>query len=82
MKQEFEKNYIVTDATGADWFMHKQTKEVYKGKQSINELTKLINDNDEYMIVRDYKDEKECEFSILVKHEDDYYFVTNTKNFI
>ena len=81
MKELFEnKGYIVNDAVGLDWSYHKGTKEVQvagKGK-ALNESVNILPEGTEYMVVRDFKDDKEYEFSIIVKDTDDkYFFVTD-----
>lgn len=85
MKEFLEKEgFIVTDAKGDDWSMHKVTKPVLiAGKDApINKLTESVGDSTEYMIVRDYKSDKEYEFSLLIKEEGQYYFATDAGTFI
>lgn len=74
------KGYIVNEATGLDWSYHKGNKEVHVAGQGsvLNEMAKSIPSGVEYMIIRDFKDEKEYEFSVIVKEDDKYYFVTDS----
>lgn len=75
-----EKGYIVNDADGLDWAMHQDTKKVLitDGSVDVNKMFKYIPKNKEYMIVRNYyKDDKEYEFSIILKDKENYYFITD-----
>jgi len=74
------RGYIVNEATGLDWSYHKGNKEVHvAGKGSVlNEMAELFPNDTEYMIIRDYKDDNEYEFSVIVKEDDKYYFVTDS----
>lgn len=80
MKEKLlENNYIVNSATGMDWNLHRGRTEVLTaGKDKIlNEMSKLIPEGTEYMIIKDTKTDKEYEYSIIVKSEDKYFFVTD-----
>lgn len=69
---------IVNEASGTDWYMHKQTKEIKKGGAG-RKILKLLPKESQYMIISEIKSDKESEFSIIVKHEDKYYFITESR---
>ena len=80
MKELEKRGYIITDADGLDWAMHQDTKQVLKTDKSNdqNSMFKYLPRNKEYMVVRNYyKDDKEYEFSIILKDKDCYYFITD-----
>lgn len=84
MKEKLiNKGYILNEATGLDWEMHKETKEInVTGKGPVlNEMFKVIPKGKEYMIIQDSKSDKEYEFSIIIKDEDKIYFVTDDGQF-
>lgn len=85
MKEKLiEKGYIVNDSNGLDWVMHKSNKEVKVSGigAKLNNMFDYIPDGKEYMVIRDFRDDKEYEFSIILKDEDDYLFITDAGSFI
>lgn len=82
--KDLEKKYILNEADSMDWIMHKSTKPIHLvGK--VDAEDELINDlpkNAEYIVINNRKDDKEKEFSVIMKLEEKYYFVTNAKSFI
>lgn len=80
MIQEKEQ-YIINEANELDWLMHKERgTRVYTLKDAPkHELLQTLKESDEFMIIRDYVGEKESEFSIIVKDEDNKYYFKSTK---
>lgn len=78
------EKYILNESNVHDWMMHKSTKPIQVvGK--VDAEDELVNDlpkDTEYIVIRNYKDDKEKEFSVIAKLDEKYYFVTNTKTFI
>ena len=62
--------------------MHKDTKDVFKTSKTdkSNKMFKYIPEEKEYMVIRNHVDDNEYEFSIIVKDENEYYFVTDTSD--
>lgn len=82
MKEKLvEQGYIVNDSDGITWIMHTNVAKPQKiGKRKpTDKLLKQLNEGSEYIVIRDYQDEKEREFSVIVKDEDKYYFITDDK---
>jgi hypothetical protein len=77
------KDFIVTETDIQTWNMHSATKSIQiKGKSDYDKrsiLTKVPDDR-EFIVVRDYSDENEYEFSILIKYDKKYYFITDAGN--
>ena len=77
-----KEGYIVNESNGLDWEMHKDTKDVLKTVKTndANTMFKYIPEDKEYMVIRNYKSDNEYEYSIIVKDEDEYYFVTDASD--
>lgn len=83
MKEKLLKEgYIVNESNGLDWEMHKDTKDVMKTSKldKSNEMFKYIPEDKEYMIVRNFSNNNEYEFSIILKDEGEYYFITDASD--
>lgn len=82
--KKLEGKYILNEAVVDDWVMHKSTKPIHVvGKvDAEDELVNELPKGTEFIVIRNYKSDKEKEFSVIAKNKDKYYFVTNTETFI
>lgn len=76
-----EAGYLVAKSNSLDWQMHESNKEVLisRGNSEEKKMIKYLDEGTNYIIIRDFKDEKGKEFTIIVKDEDKYFFVTEEK---
>lgn len=74
-----KKELIINEANEMDWIMHSSVKDIYKQESADkkNPALKELKEGAEYMVVRDYKNGKEHEFSVIEKYNNEYRFITD-----
>lgn len=81
MKILENENYIIGRANEADWKMHKDRHATLTESETVSsnvkDMIEQLDKETEYMIIRDYEDDKEFEASLIIHCDGKYYFVTN-----
>ena len=77
-----EKDLIRGEANEMDWIMHSSVKEILKesNTEKNNAVLKALKEGSEYMVIRDYKNSDEYEYSVIEKCNNEYRFITDVSD--